>query len=225
MEVTSLEEARRIMGRNFIGIGQVEKTLGMHSSGKNRARFRAIPFSREVLEEDPHGTILIAGVGLSISELYTGAIRTNPHLFDSIDDFWFLMERVATNSVVDNSWYLMKRRVSPESLGKTYRECFAMLKEGEVLPRVCEIFYIVLLYYLATHKYLFRGFYPFCQEMIGDSHLLVGFFRKDSNGPPNYLDIRHYNGVTQSPQMGIVSMKKAVYLPESEHAVESALSS
>src|SRR3989344_9643577 len=187
LSATDFERAREIMGRNLISLSQIENHLGQHfNHSKSNSKFKQIPFSEELLRENAHNFVLIRGVPLSIEELYKKAL-INSYLFDIFSDGWFIREKFAVQEKVEPVWYFMQKRVNSLSLGKTYDEAESLLGSGEEVPRACELFYVVLLYYLITHKYLFRGFYPFSQDVFLGNHLLVGFFSEELDSPPNKL--------------------------------------
>ncbi|MBI3631772.1 MAG: hypothetical protein HY219_02810, partial [Candidatus Staskawiczbacteria bacterium] len=190
---------------------QIQGHLGKHSSNGKPKR---VPFSEEFLEENSQKGIFIRGMSISIEELYKKSLSANPHL-DIFGDAWFIRERFATEKRVDSAWYFIQKMVNPASLNKPYDEAKNLLGIDEGIPEAHEIFYIALSYYLIYHKHLFKGYYPFSQNVFMGNRLLVGFFSKKLNGPLNQLDVRHYAGVLKSENIGIVSVKKAINLPKS----------
>ncbi|MDO8486658.1 MAG: hypothetical protein Q7S77_03125 [Candidatus Staskawiczbacteria bacterium] len=205
-EYTPIERVREIMGRNLISPLQVEKLLGHHFSPHSKSKY--VPFSEEFLMMNSQDRILIKGIPLTAEELYKESLKINPHLYNIFSDSWFIKEKHIIRERIDPVWYFIQKKVNPLSLNKTCEEAEDLLGENEEMPRACEIFYEVLLYYLATHRYLFRGVYPFSLDVFLGNHLLVGFFPEKTDDPPNQLDIRYYANVFKKENIGIISMIK-----------------
>jgi len=207
LNITTLERAREIMGRNLISPSQIEDHLGQHFSSHGSSK--VIPFSEEFLRRNSQNCILIKGVPLGIEEIYEKAVKRDPHYSSNIfGDAWFLREVFAKEMKVQPAWYLFQKRINLSSLKMTYDQAEILLNPNEEIPRACELFYVILLYYLTTHKRLFRGYYPFSRDIFLNNHLLVGFFPEKLGTHQYKLDVRHYTDASSILNTGIVAMKK-----------------
>ena len=207
INITTLERAREIMGRNLISPSQIEDHLGQHFSSHGNSKM--VPFSEKFLQENSQNYILIRGASLGIEEIYKKAVKRDPHYSSYIfGDGWFLREMFAKETKVRPDWYLFQKRITPSSLKMDYEKAEMLLGPNEEIPTTCELFYVILLYYLTTHKRLFRGYYPFSRDIFLNNHLIVGFFPEKLGTHQYKLDIRHYTDAPKILNTGIVAIKK-----------------
>jgi hypothetical protein len=177
-ENDSQQKACAIMGRNFIGIGMVMRHFGVRLSDSELAAMATIPFSHKVLEACKDTHLLFPGYPFTILDVRD---RGNAELFYAdVDEAWYKDEKFANQERVDPRWYLMRRGPVSDSMDKNWQEQTALLTEGEVVPRACEVVYQTILTYLATGERLFEDVYVRTNDLgSGGYRVRTGSFGSD----------------------------------------------
>jgi hypothetical protein len=169
------EEARDIMGRNFLGTEEVKKYFGELTSEQQEA-FSIIPFPKETLESCKDTHILVADIGLSIMDLKK--LEKCKGLFR--DQTWYEKYSFAKRTP-EPSWRLIRKTSVENSLNKSWEEQQALLDhQTDEVPLTRQIIYTIILHFLATGERLFRTSHVRTSDVdsLGD-HVSVGEFDKD----------------------------------------------
>jgi hypothetical protein len=144
------EEARDIMGRNFLGTKEVEEHFGELSPEQEEA-LTIIPFSKETLEECKDTHILVADIGLSIMDLKK--LKKCKGLFHN--QTWYENESFA-KLTQQPSWRLIRKTPVENSLNKSWEEQQSLLNhQTEEVPFARQVVYTASLYRLATGERIF----------------------------------------------------------------------
>jgi hypothetical protein len=195
------EQAREIMGRNFLGTKEVEEHFG-ELSPEQQEDLSIIPFSKETLESCKDTHILVADIGLSIMgikklENCKGLLR---------DQDWYEAEDFAKHTD-QPSWRLICRTTVGNSLDKTWKEQQALLDlQINEVPLARQVIYTIILRFLAISEWLFIGYNVRTKDSIsGDIHIDVG-----SEWQRLYVDSQHDS--IHSICLGLASARKALNL-------------
>jgi hypothetical protein len=176
---TTPEIARDIMGKNFLGLAEVEQGYGI---ALRVEQFAKIPFSEETLKACRDTHVLVAGAPLSVNAIRR--IADNDFFLTG----WYSGEPFANDRKVSVRWYLLRKEPVPESRNKTYNQQIALLKEEEV-PFACEVTYMVILYWLTHRECLLSNVYMRCQDKDLDHYrVYVGYFDSEGFGVGSYWD-------------------------------------
>jgi hypothetical protein len=174
--------ARSIMGKNFLGIGEVMHHFGVKYTAKQIVQLAMIPFDEDMLcaYKDTH--VLVAGAQLSVNDIHRIAAS------DFYNALWYNRESFANDKKVSVRWYLLRKEPVPESLGRTYNEQVSVLKDDEV-PFACEMTYMVILYWLTHRVRLLADVFVRCQDQeSNDFRIIVGGFNSDGIAFDLYWD-------------------------------------
>ena len=196
------EEARDIMGRNFLGTKEVEEHFGKLTPEQQEA-LSIIPFSKETLEECKDTHILVADIGLSISDMIR--IKNCRRLLSN--NSWYEDQDFA-EFTYQPSWLLIRKTPVENSFNKTWKEQQTLLDpQTDEVPFVRQIIYTTFLYFLTTKERLFRT----CDVRTLDvdsngGHILIGYFGED------VLNISFFDDNAQRGDIGITSIRKALNL-------------
>jgi hypothetical protein len=159
------------MGKNFLGLKEVQKGFGIMPLAD---QYATVPFAEETIAQCKDTHVLVAGAALSVND-----IRRIAHS-DFYDTDWYDHESFASDKKVSVRWYLLRKEPVPESRSTTYDEQTALLWEEEV-PFACEVTYMVILYRLTHRECLLSDVCVRCQDKeSGGVRVNVGNF--DSEG-------------------------------------------
>jgi hypothetical protein len=174
---TSQKRAREIMGKNFFGVEEAIKHLGISPSQEQAALLSEIPFSEAVLQETKDSHILVAVFPPSIKEIRS---RVERKLFCSHEDAWYNSQEFAQKTG-KTQWMLIQKTPVPNSTSKTWQEQQALLGKKEEIPTAQAMVYTIIGHYLNTAERLFEKIYVRTSSLAsGGGHVDVGRF--DSGG-------------------------------------------
>lgn len=175
--VKAQKAARLIMGKNFLGIEEVEQRFGVRFSEKELAQLAEIPWSEQELLERKDTHILFPGYPLTILDIRDKAPKG---AFYPYENAWYNNQNFARNKKVNLCWYLIRKQAVKGSFGKSYNEQAQLLNENEEVPKAVEVVYMTILYYLVNNIRLFEDCWVRCQDL--DSYgcrVYVGCFGRD----------------------------------------------
>jgi len=186
-EAIDFQEAKEIMGKDFLGPEAIEATLGIKLSPEELEQVENIPFTPEELEQAKElGMMLVLRIPhdkdkkpLTLNrmrEILAGEDKLgDPQkkksklFYRQPGDGWYKDETFATGSVMDFGWGLSKKEVLQESLSKNWDEQEEILKkwaeENNINPQTIrrrtpiEATYDTMLYYGANKETLLEGTY------------------------------------------------------------------
>ena len=169
----SFATAREIMGKNFIGIPEVERDFGAISPA-DRSALQHIPFSKETLRACAATHVLVADVGSFIDFNLSFFMSTG--LLPG--------EKFAEQTVL-TSWRLIRKTPVDRSLSNTWKEQQALINPAlDEIPSERQLVYMMILYHYATGEWLFKNIFVRTSSVVLSDgfHAVVGF---PDNGGPN----------------------------------------
>lgn len=170
----SQQQARKIMGKNFFGIGEALKYLGLHPSKQELDALDKIPFTRNVLETCKDSHALVAVFPLSIL-----AIRSlvASKLFYSGNP-WYKNQAFAQEPGIAR-WLLVRKTPVPGSMDKNRDEQQALITKNKEVPTAQAMVYAIIAHFLATGERLFETTSVCCSDVDSIHHqVYVGFNHK-----------------------------------------------
>jgi hypothetical protein len=173
---TSQRCARSIMGSNYLGVDEVIKHYGHAIRRPDIELLENIPYSIATLQECNRTHVLVAGSQMTILDVRKKVPR-EPGVFNPREHSWYSTQPFASQSVVENRWYLLRKDVIANSTRKTMDEQQATLFDNETVPRACELVYVVALHFLSTGERLFENVYARTCDVDSDGkRVYVGRF-------------------------------------------------
>jgi hypothetical protein len=197
-ETPSQKTARKIMGKNFLGIPEVESYLGKLTKAQLDA-LSVIPFDKRTLRACAKMSVLVADVGHSLIYIRR---TTRKSLFFQQD--WYESEKFALcNETV--YWRLIRKTFVDCSLSKNRSEQRMLIdKRIEEIPLARQLVYTMILYFLVTRRRLFRNVRVCTCDVDSNGYrVVVGGF----NGLG--LDIARWNGNHRDNRLGLSSARKS----------------
>jgi hypothetical protein len=181
---TSQKRARKIMGKNFLGVEEVVECFGIQLTQEELTKVAEIPFTEATLQECKDTHILFLGVNhdkegkpLTINRFREMFPSTGQPRFYSYEDAWYNKEKFATKETPELKWYLIRKTVTEESRSKNYQEQEKLLKENEERERAIVYVYGIFLMFKARNERLFESDYVWCTDLDSfGPRVLVGFF-------------------------------------------------
>jgi len=169
-----VERAREIMGRNFLGVDAVVRRFRVSVTDEIAKAFSVIPFAEEVLKAAKNDHILVADFGNSFLDIRD---KVGRGLF--YDQNWYDSYRWAREGEAPQ-WRLIRKDAVPDSFNKNWGEQQSLLQANEVVPRVRQMAYVIMLNYLENNERLFE--HTWVRTLAVDSsgdHVLLGSIAKD----------------------------------------------
>ena len=166
---TKVDDAKLIMGKNFIGVDELNKISSIIKL-KIPNYIPEIQFSIEDLKLKSTDHLLILGVSEMIDGTPINIINLKSHFGCDVskepcfyNQDWYLNEKFAKNNL-ENKWHLIKktifdesRQVAPNVLEKNYN-----------FPKAVELTYIFFITWFCSNEILFQNDYVWCEDK--DSH-------------------------------------------------------
>ncbi len=186
----SQDEAKEIMGGNFLGVEEVLKTMGCYLNQNPRLVLHRVPFSRSQLEKYKDTHILLAVVPKSICDmadctLYEGGVFSEN--FEGDIDKDFLRTRV--ESLLE--WVLIRKEIVP---GSTNQYIGKQQIEGEEPVNSRQLIFLKVTWFLSRKEHLFPNMKVMTWDRILiDFDILSGISMK--NCPENF----------KSPEVGVIT--------------------
>ena len=204
-EAIDFQEAKEILGKDFLGPEAIQITLGIELSREELEHTEDIPFTREELEQAKMlGMMLVLRVPhdkdkqpLTLNrmrEILAGedslgdpAKKKSKLVYSQPGEGWYKDEAFATGGVTGFSWGLVKKEVLPESLSKNWDEQEAIFKtwaeQTNIDPHTIrrrtpiEVAYDTMLYYGANKESLLESIYDWTSvQASGGEFVFVGYF-------------------------------------------------
>jgi len=196
------EQAREIMGRNFLGTKEVEEHFGELSPEQQEA-LSIIPFSKETLESCKDTHILVADIGLSVMDITK--LKKCKGLFHK--NHWY-KNYLFPNLTQQPSWRLIRKTPVKNSFDKNWEEQQALLDpQTDEIPLARQVVYMMILRFLATGEWLFEKVYVRIRNSdVGSDGVRVGVGYFDEGG----LSIDDWGDYDLVGNLGLASARKIV---------------
>lgn len=184
MERTTIEQAKELFGKNFIGAEQLHPLLNKMGVNIRHIHVPEIHYSLEKLIKKRDEYILI--LGLSKLNNVDLSIKTFRNIFGVDSDIiepcfynqdWYLKEDFI-EVALENRWYLLKKKIYHNSRAVTPTE---LLKMGYHFPSAILCTYAFFSYYYAHKELLWYHDFIWCSDV-------------DHNGDRIYVG--KYNDIT-----------------------------
>jgi hypothetical protein len=150
-------KARRILGRNFFGLKEVQR---IHRRILEPSLYARIPFSEATLRQC----------------CQTHDLRSYSPV-DFIDQFprRDRAKRAAHRSRVPDRWLLLRKAAVPGTPGLLYAEQRSLLSASEVVPLACEMAYMATLaWWTHRERVLPNGFLYCGDRLTSDCRMVIG---------------------------------------------------
>ncbi|MBU1895848.1 hypothetical protein KJ641_03190 [Patescibacteria group bacterium] len=170
--MVSITEAKKVMKKNFLGpeeLKQVVLILGLKISDK----IPAIPYTREFLAKIHEDYVLILGVEkvrgddkltLNYMRKVLGVDPSEKEPCFYNQD-WYLNEKFASETTLENKWYLISREVVKASRGIEPKQALHQLSNKTALPSAILTAYTFFAYYFATGgEILWQHDFVWCED-------------------------------------------------------------
>jgi len=167
-------QAKKIMGRNFIGPEELSQIAdALHISGNFIGhRVPAVPFNEKTLEKISKDFILVLGIPkdengdkLTIDKLrsFLGVDpKINEPCFYNQD--WYLKESFANKNTLSFKWYIISRRISSTSRGRNPDLIAKKLLKNEKFPSAILTVFTFFAYYFYYNQILWKNDFLWCSD-------------------------------------------------------------
>jgi hypothetical protein len=189
----SYHDAKVIMGRNFLGIEEVEQAFGVKYSSGDRAKLAQVPFDEVTLKTCAKTYVLVAGFPMSINDIRQKVRGNAARLFYSaLGDAWFEREQFA-QIAVGVRWFLLRKEPVQNSTSKTYGEQEGLIPQNEEIPFARDVVFATVALFVITGERLFENVYVRCRDVSsGGRRVLVGDFDRGGLRINGYWDVSRY---------------------------------
>lgn len=203
MERTTVEEAKKLFGHNFIGKNELLPLFEkLNLFDFNKVEIPAINYSFEELNKYSKDYILILGVS-SIQntkitiKLLKDIFGFDPDVFDPCfyNQDWYLKEDFI-NETLEDKWYLIKKVVYEETRAELPENIFS--NQHIKFPTAILCTYVFFAYYLYYNKILWANDFVWCsnQDHNGD-RIYVGKYYDIDKINKNGFSIHRYLSLRQ----------------------------
>lgn len=149
---TTIDLARHIMGKNFLGMEETIRFLKVSKAEKKAmAKLTKIPFSEETLRHCKDTHVLVLDLGISILDL-SKRLRMR---FDSLA-YSEGNKQAFARCTEACRWRLIKKEAVPNSFNKNWEEQLILLNKDEEVPEARQVAYMAVLYHLTNGEILFN---------------------------------------------------------------------
>jgi hypothetical protein len=193
----SYQDAKGIMGPNFLGIEEVEQAFGVKYSEGDRTKLAQIPFDEKILRTCKDTHLLISGFPMSINDVRKKVSGKATQLFHrALGDAWFECEQFA-QITVGVRWFLLRKESVKNSTSKTYNEQKRLIPLGEEIPFARDVVFATIALFLTTGEHLFEKVFVSCRDLHSrGERVRVGDFSRDGIHISSYWDERCYDYVS-----------------------------
>jgi len=191
-----IPQAKKIMGKNFIGpekLKKISSKLNIADPLKYKKSIPKLPVSLDVLKKNSKDYILILGMPkdkngkkLTINNLRSifgyDPKKSEPCFYNQD---WYLKEKFAKNIALDFKWYLIKKSINKNSRENNPENISKLFKNKEAFPSAILTTFAFFSYYILTNgEILWKHDFIWCSD-------------KDANGDRvytgRYLDPKKIN--------------------------------
>lgn len=174
------EDARSLMGCNFLGSAECEKHFGIKLE-----EVPAIPFAADDVRAAMDTHILVLVPALSVEEIRAKHTK----LFYAKKDAWYANDPFAIQKPDKAEWHLVRKHPVQNSTSKTWGEQQALLRDGEIVPTARVLIYTIIAHFLNHGERLFERIYVRCSDLSASGYrVYVGYFGADGLGVGNDWD-------------------------------------
>ncbi|MBU1145326.1 MAG: hypothetical protein KJ971_05670 [Firmicutes bacterium] len=191
---TSLKDAKKIMGPNFIGpaeLKSIESEMGIFLPSDILKNPPNIQFDEDFLKTIKSDYILILGIPYYKDKTPLTIVKMRKHFGWDPDNSepcfynqdWYVNEKFAQKGILELDWYLIRKEVYEDSRGFDSTEIIKKNHSKQMLPFAVLLAYVFFSYYLLNNgEILWKHDFLWCYDTdhIGDQ-IYVGKY-VDSQG-------------------------------------------
>ncbi len=177
--ISSADQAKKIMGKNFIGVGEILKVAEFTNLPKKQEDYGTIPlipYSTDFLKTLQEDYILILGFPFDENKapLTLNALRNFYGIDPAIKEpcfynqDWYLREEFANKTTLELKWYLICKKVIEDTRGKRPEEIVESMKKGQEFPSALLTAHTFFLYYLLNKEKLWETDFVWCEDKEGN---------------------------------------------------------
>lgn len=204
--MTSVAEAKKIMGRNFIGLDEI-KRFSSYLPLDFSFNIPTIPYTSEFLKDKQKDFLLIlgcqntkAGSLLTIKKIRdsfgVNPIKKEPCLYNQD---WYLNEKFFKNQTLKNQWYLIRKKVLPDSRGINPDVNPLGVSKKESLPSaVLATYTFFAYYYLTGGEKLWKHNFIWCNDRDNNGdRIYVGRYEDPKKINKNGFNIHRHLSISK----------------------------
>lgn len=203
---TKIEIAQEIMGKNFIGPGELLK-ISQFLKIEIPKTIPDVPFSESFLKKIKQDYILILGIGkdkkgkvLTINRMRkifgTDPKKSEP-CFYSQD--WYLKEKFVNKEFLSLKWYLISKKVEKETRGKNPEAVISNLKKEQTLPSAILCTFTFFAYYLLNREILWENDFIWCQNRDANrDRIYVGRYKDPRKINKNGFNVHRHLSIRKN---------------------------
>ena len=199
---TSIENAKKIMGKNFIGLEELKSIrgkMGIKIPVEMKSHLPFIEFSEEILEKHKNDCILILGIPffkdgtlLTITKMRShfgiDPEKSEPCFYNQD---WYENESFVNKNSFHMGWYLIKKKVYEEFRGKSISEIRFLSQI--LLPEAVLCCYVFFCSYLINNELLWKNDFVWCSDVdANNDSIYVGNYIKSNSINKNGFEIHRY---------------------------------
>lgn len=210
----SLNDIKDIFQKNFIGFDELNSISGLFPIQIPLIFPKEFNFERSYLEEIKNDYIFILGASHSLkNELLTiNYFRKHFGVTSELgkpcmyNQDWYIKEKFAQESTLNNSWYIIKKEISNTSRGKPPAVDKNQYNAEVGLPNAILTTYVFFAYFFHTDgEILWENEYVWCSDVDSNNDQIYSGRYKDILGINNdgfsihrHLSIKNNYGVSES---------------------------
>ncbi len=176
---SSIDQAKEIMGKNFIGAEEIIKVAEWTNLPKKQEDYGTIPpipYGTDFLKSLQGDYILILGFPFDENRapLTLNALRDFCGIDPAIKEpcfynqDWYLREEFANKTTLEHRWYLISKKVIEDTRGKRPEEIMENIGKEQGFPSAILTAYTFFLYYLLNKERLWEIDFLWCSDKDGN---------------------------------------------------------
>lgn len=198
-KTTTIENAQKIMGRNFIGPDQLVKISPYLPAPVGKST-PTIPFALDFLKKIKKDYILILGAPLTINamrEIFGIDPAKSEPCFYNQD--WYLKEKFANKITLAPKWYLVKKSVDKKTRGLHPNIIEKKLRNKEHFPLAVLCAFTFFSYYLLHKEILWEKDFIWCSDKDANGdRIYVGRYKDPKGMNKNGFNIHRHLSIKKS---------------------------
>jgi len=210
---TTIEEAEKIMGINFIGINQlksIEAKMGIYIPQEVVKNPPTIQYSVDTLKKLQKEYLLILGVPYYKDKSPLTIVKMREHFGIDPDNSepcfynqdWYINEEFAKKKSFDLKWYLVKINAFDEFRGLSFND--SRLKDIVILPQTVVLVYVFFAVFFLQGGVLWINDYIWTQDTDDFyNQIYIGNYQDYKSTNKNGIEIHRF--LTLNQHFGVVN--------------------
>jgi len=205
---TSLNKAREIMGKNFIGLDElisIQEKMGIYIPEVLKNNCPSINFTEDTLEKKKNDYILILGIPFYKDKTPLTVVKMREHFgwdpeksepcFYNQD--WYLNEKFANSNTFKQNWCLIRKEVYNDYRGMPID--IIRRNTSLKLPAAVLCVYTFFCYNLVHDEFLWIYDFIWCSDIDKNfDNIYVGCYIKPGNINKNGFEIHRHLSIKQN---------------------------